>query len=199
MPRPARLRFVSLGHLNARFDDLVLDLRDAGAHTIDSTVWLRNGGDKAEARKPKANDVIARSGVRTKRQAGLPPHQMHCPSDQTRTEEPGKFSSLYVLKVPAGRASSRKVFVQANDRIWTQSYIYQCSWRHWRFDGMSAPFTRLNGRWQRSWTKLHLHELIPARPRGTDHCLSSLNSQGRKALSRSAMFASLRDCRIYYG
>lgn len=47
MPRLARLRFVSLGHPNARFDDLVLDLRDADGHATDSTLWLRNGGGKS--------------------------------------------------------------------------------------------------------------------------------------------------------
>jgi len=47
MPRLARLRFVSLGHPNARFDDLVLDLCDADGRATDSTLWLRNGGGKS--------------------------------------------------------------------------------------------------------------------------------------------------------
>lgn len=47
MPRLVRLRFVSLGHANARFDDLVLDLRDAAGRATDSTLWLRNGGGKS--------------------------------------------------------------------------------------------------------------------------------------------------------
>jgi hypothetical protein len=46
MPRLSRLRFVCVGHVNARFDDLVLDFRDADGRATDSTLWLRNGGGK---------------------------------------------------------------------------------------------------------------------------------------------------------
>ena len=47
MPRLARLRFVSIGHPNARLDDFTLDLRDASGRATDSTLWLRNGGGKS--------------------------------------------------------------------------------------------------------------------------------------------------------
>ena len=47
MPQLVRLRFVSLGHPNARFDDLMVDLRDAEGAATDSTLWLRNGGGKS--------------------------------------------------------------------------------------------------------------------------------------------------------
>ena len=46
MPRLSRLRFVSIGHRNARFEDLTLDFRDAAGHATDSTLWLRNAGGK---------------------------------------------------------------------------------------------------------------------------------------------------------
>jgi hypothetical protein len=36
-----------VGHPNARFDDLVLDFRDADGRPVDSTLWLRNGGGKS--------------------------------------------------------------------------------------------------------------------------------------------------------
>jgi hypothetical protein len=47
MPQLTRLRFVSVGHPNARFDDLLLDFRDADGRPVDSTLWLRNGGGKS--------------------------------------------------------------------------------------------------------------------------------------------------------
>lgn len=47
MPRLARLRFVSIGHPQARMDDLTLDFRDAAGEPTDSTLWLRNGGGKS--------------------------------------------------------------------------------------------------------------------------------------------------------
>lgn len=47
MPRLARLRFVSVGHRQARMDDLVLDLRNRDSVAMDSTLWLRNGGGKS--------------------------------------------------------------------------------------------------------------------------------------------------------
>ncbi len=47
MPRLAQMRFVSIGHPNARFDDITLDLRDGRKHATDSTLWLRNGGGKS--------------------------------------------------------------------------------------------------------------------------------------------------------
>ncbi|MDA7980496.1 MAG: hypothetical protein MPJ50_17195, partial [Pirellulales bacterium] len=47
MPKLSRLRFVSIGHLNARFDDITLDLRDDSGHATDTVLWLRNGGGKS--------------------------------------------------------------------------------------------------------------------------------------------------------
>lgn len=47
MPKLTRLRFASVGHPNARFDDLVLDFRDPDGRPTDSTLWLRNGGGKS--------------------------------------------------------------------------------------------------------------------------------------------------------
>lgn len=47
MPRLGRLRLVSIGHPNARFRDVTIDLRDAAGRATDSTVWLRNGGGKS--------------------------------------------------------------------------------------------------------------------------------------------------------
>lgn len=46
MPRLLRLRLLSVGHTGARFDDLLLDLRDRDGDSTDSTLWLRNGGGK---------------------------------------------------------------------------------------------------------------------------------------------------------
>ena len=47
MPKLARLRFVSIGHPNARLPDITLDLRDEAHRATDSTLWLRNGGGKS--------------------------------------------------------------------------------------------------------------------------------------------------------
>lgn len=47
MPRLSRVRFVGVGHPNARFEDVTLDLRDAEGHATDSVLWLRNGGGKS--------------------------------------------------------------------------------------------------------------------------------------------------------
>jgi hypothetical protein len=47
MPKLLRLRFVSIGHPQARMDDLVLDFRDVSGDAADSTLWLRNGGGKS--------------------------------------------------------------------------------------------------------------------------------------------------------
>jgi len=47
MPRLSRLRLVSVGHPQARMDDLVLDFRDRQGRATDSTLWLRNGGGKS--------------------------------------------------------------------------------------------------------------------------------------------------------
>ena len=47
MPHLSRVRFVSVGHPQARMEDLLLDLRGADGAPTDSTVWLRNGGGKS--------------------------------------------------------------------------------------------------------------------------------------------------------
>ena len=47
MPRLLRLRMVSVGHPNARMQDLTLDFRDPDGRPTDSTIWLRNGGGKS--------------------------------------------------------------------------------------------------------------------------------------------------------
>jgi len=47
MPQLLRLRFVSLGHPQARMDDLVLNFADGNGRATDSTLWLRNGGGKS--------------------------------------------------------------------------------------------------------------------------------------------------------
>ncbi|MBQ9815868.1 MAG: hypothetical protein IJM59_00140 [Proteobacteria bacterium] len=47
MPKLTRLRFVSIGHPNARMQDLTLNLSDQAGMPSDSTIWLRNGGGKS--------------------------------------------------------------------------------------------------------------------------------------------------------
>ncbi len=47
MPKLARLRFVSIGHTNARMQDLTLNFCDQSGLPSDSTIWLRNGGGKS--------------------------------------------------------------------------------------------------------------------------------------------------------
>ena len=47
MPKLARLRFVSIGHTNARMQDLTLNFCDQSNLPSDSTLWLRNGGGKS--------------------------------------------------------------------------------------------------------------------------------------------------------
>lgn len=46
MPHLSRLRLMSVGHGNARFEDLTLDFRDIEGRATDSTLWLRNAGGK---------------------------------------------------------------------------------------------------------------------------------------------------------
>lgn len=47
MPRLSRVQFRSVGHPNARFEDVELDFRDPAARPLDSVIWLRNGGGKS--------------------------------------------------------------------------------------------------------------------------------------------------------
>jgi hypothetical protein len=47
MPQLLKLRFVSLGHPQARMDDLLLNFQGPNGHATDSTLWLRNGGGKS--------------------------------------------------------------------------------------------------------------------------------------------------------
>ncbi|MDL1889205.1 hypothetical protein FBQ96_06430, partial [Nitrospirales bacterium NOB] len=47
MPQLLKLRFVSLGHPQARMDDLLLTFQGPDGRATDSTLWLRNGGGKS--------------------------------------------------------------------------------------------------------------------------------------------------------
>ena len=47
MPQLLKLRFVSLGHPQARMDDLLLPFQGPDGRATDSTLWLRNGGGKS--------------------------------------------------------------------------------------------------------------------------------------------------------
>jgi len=47
MPQVLKLRFVSLGHPQARMDDLLLSFQGPDGRATDSTLWLRNGGGKS--------------------------------------------------------------------------------------------------------------------------------------------------------
>ncbi len=47
MPQLLKLRFVSLGHPQARMNDLVLNFQGPDGLATDSTLWLRNGGGKS--------------------------------------------------------------------------------------------------------------------------------------------------------
>lgn len=47
MPRLSRVQFRSVGHPNARFEDVELDFRDPASRPLDSVIWLRNGGGKS--------------------------------------------------------------------------------------------------------------------------------------------------------
>jgi hypothetical protein len=47
MPQLLKVRFVSLGHPQARMDDLLLSFQRPEGGATDSTLWLRNGGGKS--------------------------------------------------------------------------------------------------------------------------------------------------------
>lgn len=47
MPQLLKVRFVSLGHPQARMDDLLLSFQGPEGRATDSTLWLRNGGGKS--------------------------------------------------------------------------------------------------------------------------------------------------------
>lgn len=47
MPQLLKLRFVSLGHPQARMEDLLLSFHGPDGRATDSTLWLRNGGGKS--------------------------------------------------------------------------------------------------------------------------------------------------------
>ncbi|HYV19366.1 MAG TPA: hypothetical protein VFC25_10095 [Verrucomicrobiae bacterium] len=47
MPQLLKLRFVCLGHPQARMDDLLLNFQGPDGRATDSTLWLRNGGGKS--------------------------------------------------------------------------------------------------------------------------------------------------------
>ncbi len=47
MPRITRIHFAGLGHKDARFPALTLDLRDAAGHAVDSVIWAENSTGKS--------------------------------------------------------------------------------------------------------------------------------------------------------
>lgn len=47
MPRITRIHFAGLGHKDARFPALTLDLRDAVGHAVDSVIWAENSTGKS--------------------------------------------------------------------------------------------------------------------------------------------------------
>lgn len=47
MPQLLKLRFVSVGHPQARMDDILFSLQGPDGRPTDSTLWLRNGGGKS--------------------------------------------------------------------------------------------------------------------------------------------------------
>jgi len=47
MPQLIRLRFINLGHENARTEDLIVPLHDKHGQAADSIIWARNGGGKS--------------------------------------------------------------------------------------------------------------------------------------------------------
>jgi len=47
MPRITRIHFAGLGHKDARFPALTLDLRDATGHAVDSVIWAENSTGKS--------------------------------------------------------------------------------------------------------------------------------------------------------
>ena len=46
MPRLRRMRLVSIGHEDARFEDVTLRFTDREGNPTNSVIWLRNGGGK---------------------------------------------------------------------------------------------------------------------------------------------------------
>lgn len=47
MPRITRIHFAGLGHKDARFPALTLDLRNASGHAVDSVIWAENSTGKS--------------------------------------------------------------------------------------------------------------------------------------------------------
>lgn len=71
MPRLSRLRLVSVGHIQARFDDLILDFRNGENRADSSVIWLRNGGGKSSILnlffslvRPKRREFLGGAGER---------------------------------------------------------------------------------------------------------------------------------------
>lgn len=131
MPKLAKLRFVSVGHPYARFTDMVLDFRDAGAYAVDSTIWLRNGGGKssilnlffsmvrpdrreflggrAEARRRRIEDYIQRED----HSVVAAEWQLDTSGDQLRLNGlTDRFitGTFYEWKTATGGASLRRLF-----------------------------------------------------------------------------------------
>lgn len=74
MPRLARLRFVSVGHPRARFNDLTLDFTGQDGSADDSLLWLRNAGGKSSILnlffhllRPGVGEFLGGGGVEERR------------------------------------------------------------------------------------------------------------------------------------
>jgi hypothetical protein len=77
MARLRHLRFVSIGHPNARCDDLTIPLVDANGGPIDTTIWLRNAGGKSQTLtlfyslvRPRKRDFLGHTAEGGERRLG---------------------------------------------------------------------------------------------------------------------------------
>ncbi len=77
MPRLSKLRLVSVGHPDARFEDVTLDFRDAEGLAADTSVWLRNGGGKSSLLSlfyatllPNRREFLGRKADASRRELG---------------------------------------------------------------------------------------------------------------------------------
>jgi hypothetical protein len=98
MPQLARLRFVHVGHREARADDLLLPFTDGDGAPTDSTLWLRNGGGKSSLLAlffsllvPDTRKFLGRSGGEV-RELG----------DYVRAGDTGVVAAEWILDSPGG-------------------------------------------------------------------------------------------------